>query len=89
MKKLNLIKNKNFKFYYYFISGSLAYACETDQMGTGCRIFNAQCSCGYGCKAEYRYDSNEACKMALRGGTHQSMTFSIINSIHNIILVNN
>ncbi|KAL2747740.1 multiple epidermal growth factor-like domains protein 6 [Vespula maculifrons] len=36
-------------------------------MRYGCRIYNAQCSCGYGCKAEYRYDTNEDCKLALRG----------------------
>ncbi|KAI4489556.1 hypothetical protein M0802_010993 [Mischocyttarus mexicanus] len=47
--------------------GTLSKACELDQMRYGCRIYNAQCSCGYGCKAEYRYDSNEDCKLALRG----------------------
>ncbi|KAL2729427.1 multiple epidermal growth factor-like domains protein 6 [Vespula squamosa] len=58
IKYLNLI---------FHVTGSLSEACELDQMRYGCRIYNAQCSCGYGCKAEYRYDTNEDCKLALRG----------------------
>nr|XP_050861567.1 uncharacterized protein LOC127069020 isoform X1 [Vespula vulgaris] len=60
--------NKRFSFlrHTYYIR-SLSEACELDQMRYGCRIYNAQCSCGYGCKAEYRYDTNEDCKLALRG----------------------
>ncbi|XP_015126113.1 multiple epidermal growth factor-like domains protein 10 [Diachasma alloeum] len=50
--------------------GILGDACDLDQMRHGCRIFNNQCSCGYGCRAEYRYDSNESCKMALKGRRH-------------------
>ncbi|XP_043502584.1 neurogenic locus notch homolog protein 3-like [Polistes fuscatus] len=53
--------------FLFLTIGSLSEACELDQMRYGCRIYNAQCSCGYGCKAEYRYDSNEDCKLALRG----------------------
>ncbi|XP_011877076.1 PREDICTED: uncharacterized protein LOC105567114 isoform X1 [Vollenhovia emeryi] len=45
----------------------LSKGCELDQMRYGCRIYNAQCSCGYGCKAEYRYDNNDDCKLALKG----------------------
>ncbi|XP_032689680.1 multiple epidermal growth factor-like domains protein 6 [Odontomachus brunneus] len=41
--------------------------CELDQMRYGCRIYNAQCSCGYGCKSEYRYNNNDDCKLALKG----------------------
>ncbi|XP_033223035.1 protein crumbs-like [Belonocnema kinseyi] len=42
-------------------------SCEIDQMDSGCRIFNAQCNCGFGCKSEYRYINMEDCKLALRG----------------------
>ncbi|KAK0180797.1 hypothetical protein PV327_003142 [Microctonus hyperodae] len=42
-------------------------ACEMDQTQSGCRIFNAECSCGYGCKSEYRYLSMNDCKLALKG----------------------
>lgn len=45
----------------------LSKGCELDQMRYGCRIYNAQCSCGYGCKSEYRYDNNDDCKLALKG----------------------
>ncbi|XP_046470743.1 protein crumbs homolog 2 [Neodiprion pinetum] len=45
----------------------ISLACELDQMHQGCRIVNAQCSCGYGCKAEYRYNNAEDCRLALRG----------------------
>ncbi|KYN01816.1 hypothetical protein ALC62_07389 [Cyphomyrmex costatus] len=51
-----------------FLSGvMLSKGCELDQMRYGCRIYNAQCSCGYGCKSEYRYDNNDDCKLALKG----------------------
>ncbi|XP_029172522.1 uncharacterized protein LOC114941647 isoform X1 [Nylanderia fulva] len=46
----------------------LSEGCELDQMRYGCRIYNAQCSCGYGCKSEYRYNNNDDCKLALKGG---------------------
>lgn len=49
------------------LAGILAEACDLDQMASGCRISNAQCSCGYGCKSEYRYSSNEECRAALKG----------------------
>ena len=49
------------------IIGTLSQACDLDQMQYGCRIYNAQCRCGYGCSAEYRYNNNEDCKEALRG----------------------
>lgn len=49
------------------ITGTLSQACDLDQMQYGCRIYNAQCRCGYGCSAEYRYNNNEDCKEALRG----------------------
>ncbi|XP_031826445.1 uncharacterized protein LOC116424320 isoform X3 [Nomia melanderi] len=42
-------------------------ACDLDQMQYGCRIYNAQCRCGYGCSSEYRYNNNDDCKEALRG----------------------
>lgn len=45
----------------------LSEGCELDQMRYGCRIYNAQCSCGYGCKSEYRYNNNDDCKLALKG----------------------
>ncbi|KAG7188103.1 hypothetical protein KM043_015952 [Ampulex compressa] len=44
----------------------LSRACDLDQMRYGCRIYNAQCSCGYGCSSKYRYDDKEDCKLALR-----------------------
>ncbi|XP_076678067.1 uncharacterized protein LOC143374086 [Andrena cerasifolii] len=46
---------------------TLSRACDLDQMQYGCRIYNAQCSCGYGCSSEYRYNNNDDCKEALRG----------------------
>ncbi|RLU18971.1 hypothetical protein DMN91_009329 [Ooceraea biroi] len=49
------------------IAVALSEGCELDQMRYGCRIYNAQCSCGYGCKSEYRYDDSDDCKLALRG----------------------
>lgn len=53
--------------FFCFSTASLTLACELDQMRHGCRIHNAQCSCGYGCKSEYRYDNTEDCKLALEG----------------------
>ncbi|XP_058792780.1 protein cueball-like [Phymastichus coffea] len=47
-------------------------ACEIDKMGHGCRINKAQCSCGYGCKAEYRYKDMEECNHALTGKRHNA-----------------
>ncbi|XP_031826444.1 uncharacterized protein LOC116424320 isoform X2 [Nomia melanderi] len=44
-------------------------ACDLDQMQYGCRIYNAQCRCGYGCSSEYRYNNNDDCKEALRGNS--------------------
>ncbi|CAL7940287.1 unnamed protein product [Xylocopa violacea] len=49
------------------IIGTLSNACDLDQMQYGCRIYNAQCRCGYGCSSEYRYNTNDDCKEALRG----------------------
>ncbi|KAK0177402.1 hypothetical protein PV328_001459 [Microctonus aethiopoides] len=51
----------------FIISGTLTDACEMDQTQYGCRILNAQCSCGYGCMSEFRYHSMNDCKLALRG----------------------
>ena len=47
--------------------GTQMQACELDKMGNGCRIYNGKCSCGYGCKAEYRYANLEECNLALSG----------------------
>lgn len=53
-------------------------ACDLDQMQYGCRIYNAQCRCGYGCSSEYRYNSNEDCKEALRGNLPVNFNYNII-----------
>ncbi|XP_015595696.1 multiple epidermal growth factor-like domains protein 10 [Cephus cinctus] len=45
-------------------------SCELDQMRSGCRINSGQCNCGYGCKSEYRYETVEECRLALRGVRH-------------------
>ncbi|XP_043285837.1 neurogenic locus notch homolog protein 3-like [Venturia canescens] len=50
--------------------GVFVRTCDNDQMRSGCRIVERQCGCGFGCKAEFRYDSMEACRMALKGGKH-------------------
>ncbi|XP_051175543.1 uncharacterized protein LOC127290792 [Leptopilina boulardi] len=44
-----------------------AKGCEVDQMHNACRIINNQCNCGFGCKSEYRYLTQEQCKIALKG----------------------
>ncbi|EFN88902.1 hypothetical protein EAI_10847 [Harpegnathos saltator] len=41
--------------------------CELDQMRHGCRIHNAKCKCGHGCKSEYRYNNTDDCELALKG----------------------
>ncbi|XP_011499123.1 PREDICTED: neurogenic locus notch homolog protein 3-like [Ceratosolen solmsi marchali] len=52
--------------------GMQTHACELDKMGNGCRISSGQCSCGYGCKAEFRYPNMEECKLAITGGQRNS-----------------
>ncbi|OXU23063.1 hypothetical protein TSAR_005788 [Trichomalopsis sarcophagae] len=47
-------------------------SCELDKMGNGCRIFNGQCSCGYGCKSEFRYPNMDECRLAIAGGRHNA-----------------
>ncbi|KAJ8687740.1 hypothetical protein QAD02_023534 [Eretmocerus hayati] len=42
-------------------------ACEKSEMATGCRINAGTCSCGWGCKQEFRYPDMEKCKLALAG----------------------
>ncbi|XP_012258141.1 protein crumbs-like [Athalia rosae] len=42
-------------------------ACELDQMHHGCRIASAKCSCGYGCRSEYRYNNIKECYRSLNG----------------------
>ncbi|XP_014206791.1 uncharacterized protein LOC106638228 [Copidosoma floridanum] len=49
-----------------------ARACETDEMRRGCRISEGQCSCGFGCKSEFRYEDMGSCKLALRGERHNA-----------------
>lgn len=52
---------------FIFILVAFTKGCEDDQMHNACRIINNQCSCGYGCKSEFRYLTQEDCKIALRG----------------------
>lgn len=55
------------KFSFILLVTGISIGCELDQMHQGCRINNAQCSCGYGCMSEYRYNTLEECKLSLRG----------------------
>lgn len=66
------------------IIGTLSKACDLDQMQYGCRIYNAQCRCGYGCSSEYRYSTNDDCKEALRGNNLPAKFTKIYSIVHSI-----
>lgn len=41
-------------------------ACDVKDAHYGCRIDNGQCTCAFGCKAEFRYLSRTECQNALK-----------------------
>lgn len=58
-----------FFFHIFFLHAenlSGVAACDLDQATSGCRIDNGACSCGYGCKSEYRYPDRATCTTALK-----------------------
>lgn len=53
-----------------------------DQTRHGCRIQSRVCSCGFGCKSEYRYLTMKDCQDALKGD-YRSLVQRVIMSICN------
>ncbi|GLV42734.1 Cadherin-N [Carabus blaptoides fortunei] len=45
----------------------IAAGCDMDQTRHGCRIQSRVCSCGFGCKSEYRYLTMKDCQDSLKG----------------------
>ncbi|XP_071446613.1 adhesive plaque matrix protein 2-like isoform X2 [Hetaerina americana] len=50
---------------------NFAESCDENQTRPGCKIDSGrQCVCGIGCYSEYRYNSKEECRKALKGRRH-------------------
>lgn len=53
---------------FAFIADGIGYisACDLDQAWNGCRIDNGACTCQFGCKSEFRYQTRKECFDALK-----------------------
>lgn len=52
-----------------------------DQTKNGCRIQNKECSCGFGCVSEFRYDNMQECQNALRGRWLPTIPFTLLEKL--------